>query len=202
MIGKLCGQLTIIGQATDQGKQKRYLCLCSCGNTKTVQHSHLHSGHTKSCGCLKTKSIIDRLTTHGHSFSTTYKAWQNMKIRCNNKSHKSWPDYGGRGITVCGCWSRSFKSFLTDMGQKPDGMELDRINNDGNYEQGNCRWTTHSINTRNRRSNVLITFNGTTLTLIEWSEKTGISFKALRHRIARGWTVERLLTQKMTIKGR
>lgn len=123
---------------------------------------------------------------HGHSQPPTaiYRAWTAMKTRCNNKAAASWPDYGGRGIKVCERWMHSFENFLADMGEKPRGMTLDRINNDGNYEPGNCRWATASEQVTNRRATHLITYGGETMCLAFWARRFGVYESTLRRRIA------------------
>lgn len=116
-----------------------------------------------------------------------------MKDRCLNPKHKAFSDYGGRGITICDRWM-VFENFLADMGERPDGMEIDRIDNDGNYEPGNCRWVTSAENKRNTRRNVWITHDGRTMCLEDWSTETGLPKETLRSRILRGWDAEKALT--------
>lgn len=108
--------------------------------------------------------------------------------------HAAYPNYGGRGIAVCERWLNSPQAFLDDMGMKPTPKhEIDRIDNDGNYEPGNCRWATRKENDRNRRNNRLLTLNGETLTLAEWAEHSGVPDDTLRHRLGVGWSVERAI---------
>ncbi len=127
----------------------KWLCRCDCGETTTARSSHLREGATRSCGCG------EGLTKHGHGArgsrrSSEYTAWANMLARCERPNHPSYPDYGARGITVCERW-HVFENFLADMGPKPGGLTLDRIENDGNYEPGNCRWATYSQQNTNQR---------------------------------------------------
>jgi hypothetical protein len=121
-----------------------WLCRCDCGSERIVRGSNLQSGCSKSCGCLNTK--------HGQSRprGRAYQCWQNMKARYLNPQHRQYPDYGGRGITVCERWL-IFENFYADMGDPPDGLSIDRINNDGNYEPRNCRWATVAEQLANRR---------------------------------------------------
>lgn len=125
-------------------------CICDCGKTTTVPGSNLGSGHTRSCGCLRLKAN----TTHGHGgakTSPTYNSWLAMKKRCLNPNQKGYNHYGGRGITIHTEWITSFAQFLADMGDRPAGMTLDRIDCNGNYEPANCKWSTISEQNANQR---------------------------------------------------
>lgn len=128
--------------------------------------------------------------------SRAFKIWCEMRTRClyGRGNQKTYKYYGGRGIKVCKRWS-SFQNFVDDMGHPPAGLTLERINNDGNYEPGNCRWATRKEQASNRRSNVLVTFAGETKTITQWSEIVGIKRETLRDRMNRGWPVSRLLTR-------
>ena len=119
----------------------------------------------------------------------TYITWQRMKQRCQYQRAPDYPRYGGRGITVCERW-QNFENFVADMGQRPGGMQLDRIDNNGHYTPENCRWATKKTNARNRSSNVTVTVDGITKTAIEWGEETGLG-EVVSARIARGWSHER-----------
>ncbi len=133
---------------------------------------------------------------HGHSprkgQSPTYNSWCGMKHRCTDLEYQN---YGGRGITVCDRWLK-FENFFEDMGERPEGMTLDRIDNDGDYKPGNCRWATRKEQHRNRSDNHLLTFKGETHCMSEWAEVLRVPRDRIRGRIRNGWTVERTLTEK------
>ena len=131
-------------------------------------------------------------TKHGHcrygAETATYNSWHSMLKRCNRPEHWNYARYGGRGITVCDRW-KTFENFLADMGERPSGKTLDRQDNALGYSPGNCRWSTHKEQHRNKRSNRLVSWNGKTLTIAEWTETLGLSRGLLRQRLNRGWSV-------------
>jgi hypothetical protein len=154
--GKRFGRLTALGLShagrgdpSQKNRDAFWACRCDCGNEVAVRGVNLIYRKTSSCGCLATK--------HGHSSqkrSPTYVSWENMKARCLNPKHPGFANWGGRGITICERWLASFLNFLEDMGERPPGMTLDRIDNDGNYEPRNCRWGTRKQQRDNQRANV------------------------------------------------
>jgi hypothetical protein len=124
-------------------------CRCDCGNITNVQGGSLKKGSTKSCGCWNKELISKRSKTHGKTETPTYKIWIGIKTRCYNQKNKTFKYYGMRGIKMCPRWKNNFMNFLKDMGNHPKGMSIDRINNDGNYEPNNCRWTIQKYQNRN-----------------------------------------------------
>ena len=135
--------------------------------------------------------------THGmwNAHRAEYQCWQDMIQRCHNPSNKAWGDYGKRGIYVCERWKESFVNFFEDMGQRPDGMSLDRINNDGPYAPENCRWATTKTQNRNRRDCIFIDYLGKRQTIIEWAEETGIDRRTILSRFKKGLPPEAIFSQ-------
>jgi hypothetical protein len=133
--------------------------------------------------------------THGKTNTPEFWVWRTMKSRCNNPNRPEYKRYGGRGIKVCERWLKSFQNFYDDMGQRPSKYhQIDRINNDGNYEPANCKWVMPSENANNTSANRLITWNGETRTITEWARSLNLNRAAIGKRLANGWTVEQSLT--------
>jgi hypothetical protein len=192
--GNKYGRLTVIEEAEKRGKQAWWRCKCECGNETEVCGAKLRNGHTRSCGCLQKDVAAERLTTHGMSNSATRNSWRGMMERCTNSNNIGYENYGARGITVCERWHK-FENFLEDMGRRPDGLTLERIDNSKGYSPDNCRWATRKEQNNNRRDNRILTYNGISLTIPQWAEKLGVSKSALYNRVySLGWSIERTLT--------
>jgi hypothetical protein len=199
--GMKFGRLTVVS-AGGKGCNKS-VCLCICGQKKAYYNGNLTSGRTQSCGCLWLEVIKNqkRAIKHNMSNSQEYKIYSGMKMRCSNKKHKEYKRYGGRGIKVCERWETSFENFFTDMGERPKGMSLDRIDVNGNYCKENCRWATSYEQNNNKRNNVRITFNGKTMTAGQWSNELGFKKSVLTERIKRGWSIERAISEPLMRNG-
>lgn len=183
LTGKIYARLTVVSRAENAGKEARWNCICECGGSATVYGISLKSGDTKSCGCLAREVTSKRTKTHGMFGTPEWNAWASMKARCSQPSHANYSGYGARGIGVCKEWAESFDAFYKSMGPKPSpDHQLDRIDNDGNYEPENCRWATRLVNMQNRR----VTKRYAGLTLRQWADKTGISYDTLKTRARRG----------------
>jgi len=155
----------------------------------------LRSGHTKSCGCLSGETTAIRNTTHGLSKNPLYGLWIKVKDRCSNQNCEDYKYYGARGIKVCDRWLNSFPNFLADMGPRPSrSHSIDRINTNGNYEPGNCRWATPLQQNSNRRNSRLFEHGGKSLTLQQWSIEVGVRLGTIASRIDNGWSIEEALT--------
>lgn len=190
--GQRFGKLVALERAGRVKRVSLWLCRCDCGREKVIRYGNLASGHTQSCGCSWREAKIKRNTTHGRAYTRTYKIWAGMLKRCRNPKSKQWSDYGGRGIEVCEKW-HTFENFYADMGDCPDGYSIERIEVNGHYEPGNCKWATSKEQSRNRRDRKRYDYNGESFTLAEWSEKTGISVSSLWARL-KFMTIEEALT--------
>ena len=138
---------------------------CDCGQERVVRRDTMKNGTSTNCGC--------KFTTHGMSETRTYNIWLHIKGRCNRKTNHAYSEYGGRGIKICERWM-AFENFLADMGEVPEGHSIDRIDNDGNYEPGNCRWATPPEQASNRRSTIKVTIDGVTKPLTYWAKELGV----------------------------
>lgn len=192
--GKKYGKLMVVGFAgyfpMGGRPHAAWWCRCECGLIVRPYATNLQR-HTTSCGCAAVKHGAAR---RGGK-SPLYNVWQSMIRRCHTTSEKGYRNYGARGIRVCERWRHSFPNFLADMGERPtEKHTLDRIDNDGNYEPGNCRWATRSVNNNNTRRNVYLTLNGETHTLTQWSRKLGVPAARLKMRVELGWNDEEVLT--------
>lgn len=197
------GRLKQVGLSFRTSNKRRIrsaVFLCDCGSRQIIRVVSVSSGVTRSCGCLKAEVACARSTTHGHSGnrgSREYISWTKLKQRCENKNSHKYPSYGGRGITVCERWSKSFEAFLEDMGPRPEGCSIERRDNNEGYSKDNCLWASRKEQQRNMRTNRLIEFNGKTQCQAAWCEELGISVNTLRSRLRAGWTVDRALTESV-----
>ncbi len=203
--GKRFGRLIAIRE-TSVVKRKYFawLFLCDCGKKKKLFPHDVIQGITKSCGCLARDLSRKRNKTHGMSNTPTWVSWRGMRKRCLEKGYHAYPRYGGRGIKICDRWN-SFENFLADMGERPPGTTLDRIDVNGNYEPGNCRWADWVTQAKNRRkrnvyservnkNSVLFTLNNESKTVAHWSRKTGIAYHRIWARIKHGWPHDMVLS--------
>lgn len=192
MRGQRFGRLLVVAHAgRGRGRNHMWECLCDCGQRITVVGADLRCGDSQSCGCHQrdiARSAGDRTRTHGMSSAPIYKLWSSMLQRCYDESHADFQNYGARGISVCVRWW-SFETFFEDMGHRPEGMSLNRIDNDGNYEPGNCRWATFKQQHRNKRTNRLLEFRGVTQCLTDWAAQLGMATSTLEKRLDKGWSV-------------
>lgn len=192
-LGERYGRLLVTERAPNKSAtdtNARWKCVCDCGR-ETVQYGQdLKRGKVISCGCWND----EKRYKHGMAGTSVYHIWQQLHQRCENPKAPSYENYGGRGIKVCERW-KSFDNFVADMGIRPDGYSIDRIDNDGNYKPSNCRWATTKQQLNNRRNNRVLELNGERKTIAEWADQLGVRWNLIRCRVDRyGWSIERALT--------
>ena len=192
-------RLIVVGEPfRDKRGRTAVACECVCGGKRIVSLSNLKTGRVKSCGCLHREraSLLGKANAvHGESHTAPeYRAWASMLDRCYRQEHEHFDRYGGRGITVCEEWRRSYSSFLGHIGRRPSPRHsLDRINNDGGYVPGNVRWATDREQNRNRAGVVRLEHGGILLPVTAWADRVGIAATTIKARITRGWSIEQTL---------
>lgn len=201
LTGKRYGRLVVIERAKNKGSKTAWLCKCDCGNEKIVSGDKLKTGNTKSCGCLNKELTIRRSSTHKMTNTRLYRLWLGIKKRCYNKNQPEYKNYGAKGIKMCDEWKNDFISFCSwsyehGFDEKLSRWEcsIDRIDTLKDYSPQNCRWVDIHKQANNKTNNHLLTFQNSTLTLTQWSKKIKISQSTIRHRLKRGWSVEKTLT--------
>ncbi len=203
LTGQVFGDLVVL-QVTEKRAHGNvvWICRCCCGNEVLISGNKLRCGDTKSCGCRRSRVTSSRNSStvkHGHLVggrpSPTYRVWRSMIARCEDPTHRNFHHYGGRGIAVCLSWRRSFRAFLLDVGERPEGMSLDRRDPNGDYCPSNCSWVPVADQVKNTRRSVFLTFSGETLILSDWAKRLGGRSNALRMRLKKGWPLGRALTE-------
>ncbi len=173
--GQRFGHLTALDVFEKRGKRKYWRVCCDCGHEKMVLFDNLVSGGTKSCGCMKSQLLLSNKTTHGLTKTREYVAWASARSRCYRVKGHSYKNHGGRGIVMCDRWLNDFSAFFSDMGPRPSRKHsLDRINNDGNYEPGNCRWALGVVQHNNKRSNVRVKLYGQDMTIAQFATRISV----------------------------
>jgi hypothetical protein len=196
LIGHVYGRLTVIAEANKNGRSTMWLCRCKCGNEKAIAAGSLRNGVSKSCGCLHKESSAAngrRSTIHGMKNTPTYESWRAMRKRCFSKYDQAYARYGGAGITVCDSWKNSFAAFLSDMGERPEGTSIDRIDPFGNYEPSNCRWADRKTQSRNKKNTKKVYFLGRYYAVIDIAERTGFNYSTICKRLSKGDSIESAL---------
>lgn len=191
--GEVFGRLMVVSRAPNAGvrdSNARWNCRCDCGRMVIAYGQDLRKHKVVSCGCWN----AEKRTRHGLARTPEYRVFMAMKMRCENPKDAAWKNYGGRGITVDPRWS-SFPQFWEDMGPRPTGGTLERIDNNKGYSPDNCTWATHKEQLNNRRNNRVLFHEGERLTLAQWAERLGLNYSTLAKRLARGQAVEDALNR-------
>ena len=194
LTGQRFGRLTVLKHVYTLNKRVYWLCKCDCGNEKIINGNSLKRGLTKSCGCLN-RELLSLRSKHGMFGTRIYGIWSSIKQRCFNKNAEKYKIYGGRGITMCEEW-KDFKVFYewSKNNGYEDDLTIDRIDSNGNYCPENCKWSTQREQQNNRRNNHLITYNGKTQTIAQWSRELNFKPYLLYLRFKNNWSIERAFT--------
>lgn len=192
--GQRYGRLVAVEKVGKKGRAALWSFRCDCGNDHIALANNVRRGICQSCGCAQRKQISERAATHRMTGSPEHRVWHLMIQRCTNPKATQAIHYHGRGIKVCDRW-RSFENFYADMGPRPEGMTLDRIDNDGDYDLGNCRWATNEVQSRNKRSNRWVTFQGKRMCITDALKLVNLDVSSFYARLKKGWSVDRALSQ-------
>jgi len=188
MVGEIYSNLTVLEFSSIKNNNSHWICCCNiCGGKTEVSRPNLRSGNTKDCGCMRSEKISNSHTIHGYSNSPTWSSWVKLRQRVTTKKNKTYAS-----ISYDERWN-IFELFLEDMGERPKGHTIDRIDNNKGYYKENCRWATHKEQSRNRSNNVILTFNGKTMCATDWANEIGISRNTIRRRIKRDLPIEIIL---------
>lgn len=183
LVGVRKGRYTALSVWGYNGRDKYFLkCICDCGEIRKVYGPNFFARDAQSCGCMKLEMLIERSSTHKQTKSRAYISWLHMRKRCYDASIKEYSRYGARGITVCDRWNNSFENFFKDMGERPKGYTIERIDNDGNYEPGNCRWANRKEQARNTSRNIFVSFNEKRMVLIDCCKELGIPMNVITNK--------------------
>lgn len=187
--GQRFGRWTVLRREPRKAANSYWLCHCDCGTERVICRVELVKGDSVSCGCHM-EGVPHPNLRHGQSSTPEYWTWQRIRDRCYNPACHKFPQYGGRGITVCDRW-HIFENFLSDMGKRPTGKtSIGRIDNDGNYEPSNCQWESHLEQSKNKTTSVLLTYKGETMNVVDWSRRLGVNIDLIASRLRKGMTPE------------
>lgn len=202
--GKRFGRLLVLSRVASINGQSVWNCQCDCGAFKTVRGIALRAGQTISCGCYVRENRIKhgrKIKRSDGKTDPTYNSYINMKTRILNPNANNYKNYGGRGIKICQRWlDGGFDQFLSDMGERPEGKTLDRIDHNGDYCPENCKWSTTQEQNENRRNSILLTHDGQTKCLTVWAKELYVSRKAIYTLIKKGKTLNELFTNGQNTK--
>lgn len=194
------GRWKVVKSVGLRGHNHYWQCRCECGTVREISTDSLVSGKSQSCGCLA-QELRRQKARHGNArtgkVTREYRIWNAMHRRCSNPRHKHWHRYGGRGITVCCRWTgkNGFSNFLADMGKVPDGLTLERLNNDKGYAPSNCVWATRKQQGRNTSRIILVTVGDRTQCVQAWLDENGIPMGTYLSRLSYGWSRERAVSE-------
>jgi hypothetical protein len=199
-IGKRLNHFVVIDVVHQEGKKQSQLkCRCDCGNIFYMYPTFFNKKRYNSCGCMRTQFKA----THNGSKNPLYLEWHSMMARCHNKESFNYKDYGARGITVCEEWHtpQNFYDWVEQTGGRPERATLDRIDNNKGYSPENCKWATPAEQARNKRSTIMIAYNGKTQCLQDWATELGMNHETLRYRYHKGLPVEKIFSTKLDNRG-
>lgn len=199
LTGKKFGNLTVVKKVERKNRSNQWLCKCDCGKEVVCYQYNLERGTSTSCGCLRSYYAKKTRSCHGESTGKFYKKWSSIKTRCYNKNTPCYKNYGGRGIKMCDEWLDfwNFREWAYKNGYS-EGLTLERIDVNGNYEPSNCKWIPMEEQAINKRNNSFIEYGGKKQTISQWSKELGVGKEVLSYRYRAGWTPEECLFGKKT----